>query len=161
TPLYLYTGTISATLNSITLAQGDTLFLPASECTVVYEPKGNNGVGDGSEDGQPAGDPPVNDGPESSIGNPDNKRGSGGPNFDNKGRSGGSGSQASVKANAQSKTAEKLMKQDKLERLCNKVARSVIDGEDYPTSIPEPNSAFPVLGGLIMWGAGILVRKRY
>ncbi len=37
-------------------------------------PKGNNGVGNG-EDGQPPGDPPVNDGPGTAPGSPGNKGG--------------------------------------------------------------------------------------
>ena len=39
-------------------------------------PKGNNGVGNG-EDPQPPGNPPINDGPGTSPGNPGNQ---GGPN---------------------------------------------------------------------------------
>ncbi|MGA1409508.1 MAG: hypothetical protein ACO37W_07215, partial [Prochlorotrichaceae cyanobacterium] len=157
---------------SITLAQGDTLFLPASECTIVHEGDlggQNNGHGNGDQTA------PGKSGDKNNAENSENSgegnsgQGLGGNTNGNTGNNGngntgnnGNGNTGNnAKANAQSKTAEKLRKRDKLERLCNKVARSVVYGDDDPTSIPEPNSAFPVLGGLIMWGAGILVRKRY
>ena len=158
TPLYLYTGTISATLNSITLAEGDTLFLPASECTIVHDGGlggQNNGHGDGDQTA------PGNSGDNNNAENSENSgEGNSGQGIGGN-TNGNTGNNGSTNANAQSRTAEKLRKRDKIERLCNKVARSVVYGDDDPTSIPEPNSAFPVLGGLIMWGAGILVRKRY
>jgi hypothetical protein len=46
----------------------------AATAESVSKPKGNNGVGNG-EDGQPPGDPPINDGEGTSPGNPGNQGG--------------------------------------------------------------------------------------
>lgn len=142
--LYLKSGTIASRVNSVVLAQGDTLYLPASECTVIYEPKhksknkGNNGLGNGV-DPQPPGDPKPND-TEERVAEHNLKR-----------NSQGSGGNPHNENNTINKDS------DSVERLCNQIARSVI-GDDSE-SVPEPNSAVPVVGGLLLWGAGSLIRK--
>ena len=54
---------LSTTMNSPAIAQS------------TFVPKGNNGVGNGL-DPQPPGNPPINDGPGTSPGDPGNKGGS-------------------------------------------------------------------------------------
>ncbi|MGA0198870.1 MAG: hypothetical protein ACO3NK_07055, partial [Prochlorotrichaceae cyanobacterium] len=136
TSLYLKNGTLSATLQNVVLAQGDTLYLPASECTVLHTESGqNNGHGNGDQDAP---------GKSGDKNNAENSENSGRGNSGN-GRGGNTSgapvNNGSGKANDKSQTAEKLKKRDKLEGLCNRVARSVVFGDDYPSSIPEPNSA--------------------
>lgn len=47
--------------------------VPAFATVASPPPKGNNGIGNG-EDGQPPGNPPINDGGGTSPGNPGNKK---------------------------------------------------------------------------------------
>jgi len=55
-------------------AGGATVVVKADQSVSPTSPKGNNGVGNGV-DPQPPGNPPINDGPGTSPGNPGNKGG--------------------------------------------------------------------------------------
>lgn len=54
---------------AMTLLLSTTMNSPAIAASAVSVPKGNNGVGNGL-DPQPPGNPPINDGPGTSPGNP-------------------------------------------------------------------------------------------
>jgi hypothetical protein len=125
-PFYLKEGTISTTLWNISLAKGDTLYLPASDCVIVSQRE------------------LVKEEVVKKVGGASRKEVTGVNFLDGNGEA--------IVTKKKDASGKFQLEADRSEELCSKVARSVV---------PEPNSAFPVLGGLIMWGAGILMRKRH
>jgi len=146
--LYLRNGTASATLQSIKLTQGDTLYLPASECTVIHDGGQNNGHGNGDQTAP--GNSEDNNNAENSEHSGEGNSGEGGG-----GNPDGNSGYNKEKLDKHNKKIREIKTQDQFERLCNKVARSVYD----PASVPESNSAVPVLGGLMLWGASQIIRR--
>jgi hypothetical protein len=177
--------TITTRLNSVTLGRGDTMNLPASECVVLggtslkhwdddenggddgdnghgdKGSKGNNGLGNG-EDPQPPGNPPVNDGPGTSPGNPGNKHlGSGSQgNKDDKSNKGNTDHKddqdGSHRGEEHTGQNNGMMTPEQAEELCTQVAKQSQD----KASVPEPSGGIPVIGAVILGSVGWLLRKR-
>jgi len=128
-PYYLKQGTITSNLINVTLAKGDTLSLPASDCVIVAQRelvKTPVVTGKGKTRMEVTGVRIV-DGNDEAIVTKERASGPRGYTFP--------------------------ITEDRAEELCTKVARSV------PSEVPEPSSALPVLGGLFLWGAGRLIRQ--
>jgi hypothetical protein len=156
--LSLRNGRVSATIQGIKLAQGDILYLPASECTVIHDDESvisggqNNGHGNGDQTA------PGNSGTHNNAENSEHS-GQG-----NSGRGGGGnpdGNQGYNNVVSNSNNANNgnnnSLEPDKVEKLCNEIAKSVT--KDKPASVPESSSAIPVLGGLMLWGASRMLRR--
>jgi len=161
--LSIRNGRVSSTIQSMVLAQGDILYLPASECTVIHDDtrviSGGQNNGHGNGDQTAPGNSLNNNNAENSeySGNGNSsKKGQGGNPDGNQGYDKKGTVVTNTVSNSNSNSNSNSLQPDKVEELCNKIARSVTQD---PAAVPESSGAIPLLGGVMLWGASCVIRR--